>query len=144
MANDDESLGNALGTAVTLDILDNDVPLDERPFAPATVQILGTDAPGDSLLVENEGTWSVDETTGAITFTPLEGFPGNPTPIQYRVADSQEETSNPATVTITYEGAAVLSLLKEVADAPSPINLGSLITYRITATNTGAQVLSGS
>ncbi|WP_296699811.1 SdrD B-like domain-containing protein [Thiocapsa sp. UBA6158] len=143
VANDDESLGNALGTAVTLDILDNDVPLDERPFAPATVQILGTDAPGDSLLVENEGTWSVDETTGAITFTPLEGFPGNPTPIQYRVADSQEETSNPATVTITYEGAAVLSLLKEVADAPSPINLGSLITYRITATNTGAQVLSG-
>jgi hypothetical protein len=40
--------------------------------------------------------------TGDITFTPQSGFTGDPTPISYTVEDAEGNTSNPATVTITY------------------------------------------
>nr|WP_265090128.1 hypothetical protein [Psychrobacter fjordensis] len=39
-------------------------------------------------MVAGEGTWSVDGTTGAITFTPEAGFTGDPTPISYTVDDN--------------------------------------------------------
>ncbi|WP_406947844.1 Ig-like domain-containing protein [Psychrobacter fjordensis] len=45
-------------------------------------------ADGKSVIVAGEGTWSVDGTTGAITFTPEAGFTGDPTPISYTVDDN--------------------------------------------------------
>ena len=41
---------------------------------PTTVQIVGTTNPGDPLVVPGEGTWTVNPTTGAITFTPDQGL----------------------------------------------------------------------
>ncbi|WP_344789678.1 hypothetical protein, partial [Postechiella marina] len=63
-----------------------------------------TDANGDvtSFAVPNEGSWSVDETTGAITFTPLATFTNDPTVISYNVEDNDGNVSNDATVTIDY------------------------------------------
>ncbi|MFN2284608.1 MAG: Ig-like domain-containing protein, partial [Anaerolineae bacterium] len=102
VANDDASLGNPVGNAATVDVLLNDTAAVSRTLNPASVQITGTANPGDSLVVLGEGTWSVNTTTGAITFTPEAGFEGNPTPIMYTVADDQGNTSDPAIVTITY------------------------------------------
>ncbi len=42
------------------------------------MQIVGTTNPGDDLDVAGEGTWSVDGTTGEITFTPQAGFTDDP------------------------------------------------------------------
>ena len=56
----------------------------------------------DTLEIPNEGTWSVDRENGTVTFTPLDSFTGNPTPISYRVSDTTKEQSLPATVTIIY------------------------------------------
>jgi len=42
-----------------------------------------------TLTVPNEGVWSVDPATGAITFTPNDGFIGDPTAISYTVEDTQ-------------------------------------------------------
>jgi CshA-type fibril repeat protein len=53
------------------------------------VQIVGTDNPGEELVVPGEGTWTVTPTTGAITFTPETGFTGDPTPIEYTVQDAR-------------------------------------------------------
>src|SRR4029434_5868007 len=100
VASNDSSSGNATGTAVTVPVLSNDTSGDTP--VPSTVQIVGTPAPGVSLVVPDQGTWSVNTTTGAITFTPAPGFTGDPTPIQYTVQDNDGNTSNAATVAIDY------------------------------------------
>ncbi|MEL0653354.1 hypothetical protein V6246_18175, partial [Algibacter sp. TI.3.09] len=72
--------------------------------APVGATSIVTDANGDitSFAVPNEGTWSVDETTGVITFTPLTTFTEDPTVISYNVEDNDGNQSNDATVTIDY------------------------------------------
>ena len=94
------------GKNVTVDVLANDVE-GSYSFNPATVQI--TSIPegatlsddGKTLTVPNEGVWSVDPETGAITFTPKEGFTGDPTPISYSVQDTQGNESS-AEVEVDY------------------------------------------
>jgi Leucine-rich repeat (LRR) protein len=49
----------------------------------ATLKIVGTDRAGDSLFVENEGKWKIEE--DSIIFTPIEDFKGTPTPISYTI-----------------------------------------------------------
>ncbi|WP_344789462.1 DUF7507 domain-containing protein, partial [Postechiella marina] len=115
VAEDDSSLGNVAG-AVTIDPLiangggvdaDSDGTIDPTTVslvAPTNATSIVTDANGDvtSFAVPNEGSWSVDETTGAITFTPLATFTNDPTVISYNVEDNDGNVSNDATVTITY------------------------------------------
>ncbi len=100
VAGDDSSTGNTTNTAVKVDVTSNDTSGDT--VDPATVQIVGTTNPGDDLVVAGEGIWSVDGTTGEITFTPQAGFTGDPTDITYTVDDGEGNTSNAATVSIDY------------------------------------------
>ena len=96
----DESLGNVLGAAVTIDVLGNDPGLN---IDPTTVMILDADGnPVTELVVPGEGTWSVDPVTGAITFTPEPGFQGDPTPVDYIASDVLGASIAPQSVTITY------------------------------------------
>ena len=99
-ATNDSSFGNAIGTAVTLAVVGNDLGGDTAN--PTTVKIHGTTNPGDPLVVPGQGTWSVNSTTGAITFTPQTGFTGDPQPIRYTVKDYQGNDSNAAVVTVDY------------------------------------------
>jgi|GEM_PF-5890284 len=101
IAVDDGSSGLPAGTPVTLDVLGNDSDPDGS-LDPTSVQIVGTAAPGQSLTVAGEGVWSVDPVSGAITFTPAADFVGDPSPIQYTVADNLGLRSDPATVSIDY------------------------------------------
>ncbi|MBK8492588.1 MAG: hypothetical protein IPL49_17285 [Saprospirales bacterium] len=101
VATDDVSTGNVTNTPVTVDVLANDLTGDI--VDPTTVQIVGTANPGDPLTVPGEGTWTVNPTTGAITFTPQPGFTADPTDITYTVKDGEGNTSNPATVHIDYD-----------------------------------------
>ena len=89
------------GSPVTLSVLGNDGDTGVI-LNPASVQIVGTTTAGAPLDVPNEGTWTVNTTTGAITFTPLSTFTGNPTPIQYTAKDTGGLESNVTSVTITY------------------------------------------
>ncbi|MGL5253291.1 MAG: Ig-like domain-containing protein, partial [Moraxella sp.] len=68
---------------------------------PTSVQIVGS-TDGKTLVVNGEGTWTVDPVTGSITFKPEASFKGDPTPISYTVKDSTGLVSNKATVTIDY------------------------------------------
>ena len=56
-----------------------------------------------TLTVAGEGTWSVDTSNGQVTFTPEQGFTGDPTPVHYTVKDTTGLTSNQATITVDYE-----------------------------------------
>ena len=101
-ASDDNSTGNATGTAVTIDPLGNDNDPDGT-LDPTSVMLLDPSGnPVTNLSVPGEGAWTVDPTTGAITFTPESGFIGDPTPITYTVDDNEGNTSNAATVTVDY------------------------------------------
>jgi large repetitive protein len=100
VASNDSSSGHTTGTAVAVNVLTNDTTGDTP--VPSTVQIVGTAGPGQPLTVTGQGEWTVNTTTGAITFTPQSGYTGDPTPIQYTVKDNDGNTSNAATVTVDY------------------------------------------
>jgi large repetitive protein len=99
---DDISEANVPGTPVTITILGND-QLVSGQFDPRSITILGTSGPGQPLVVPGQGTWTVDLDNGTITFTPEDGFIGNPTPIQYVITDSTGRVLEPASVIVTYE-----------------------------------------
>lgn len=101
IAVDDNAVNPVVGNDTVVDVLASDSDLDGS-LVPATVQILGTTNPGDPLVVNGEGEWTVDLVTGSITFDPLDTFTSDPTPIQYTVDDDAGNTSNPAAVNIDY------------------------------------------
>jgi len=139
VATDDSSVDNTIGDPVTVDVLANDT--DGDVVDPTTVQIVGTTNPGDPLVVEGEGTWTVNTTTGAITFTPCVdldpgcpagGFTGDPTDITYTVDDVEDNTSAPATVSVDYAQPPVA-----VDDEdPTPNDPGTVGTVVATANDT--------
>lgn len=72
---------------------------------PTTVRILGTDekSDGKTLTVDGQGTWRVDAKTGEFFFTPVAGFVGDPTPIQYTANGvNGAEPVGPALVSVFY------------------------------------------
>jgi LruC domain-containing protein len=97
----DDSISGTAGQPVTLDVLKNDVK-GSADLVPSTVQITGTNTAGASLTVKKQGVWSVNQTTGAITFTPEANFTSSPDPIQYSVKDQNGIASNLATVKVSY------------------------------------------
>ncbi|TPN82334.1 PKD domain-containing protein [Aquimarina algicola] len=111
VAVDDSNTGNTPGTTVNQSITANDNDPDGL-IDPDTVNltvpvgalntvtdingnIIGFDVPG-------EGTWSYNRITGLLSFTPEDGFTGNPTDITYTVRDDDGNVSNLATVTVGY------------------------------------------
>ncbi len=120
----DDSVSGLPGRPVTINVLGNDSDPDNN-LDPTTVKIVGTANPGDPLVVPGEGTWSVNITTGEITFTPIAGFTGSPTPINYTVKDTLGLESPAAKVTVNVP--SVIGLL----NSPIANNLlgasGSLI-----------------
>ena len=109
---------------VTIDPLGNDRGDDN--LDPTSVVLTGTDAPagsvlsanGKSLSVPNEGDWTVNETTGLVTFTPAATFSGTPTPAAYTVSDVLGRASNEATLSVT-----VLPPAEIVAANDGPITM---------------------
>ena len=81
------------GDSVTINVLAND-STGTYSFDISTVRITtDTDGAvvsddGKTITVTGEGVWRVDLATGAISFTPEEGFVGDPTAISYSVQDS--------------------------------------------------------
>lgn len=84
------------GLSKTINVLSNDTSGDSVVASTLRFNINN----GTSLTLAGEGTWVINTTTGTITFTPDNGFSGNPTPIVYRVADA-DGYYDTATVTLT-------------------------------------------
>ena len=56
-----------------------------------------------TLKVAGEGTWEV-LADGKVRFTTDNGFTGNPKAVQYVVSDADKNESEPASITVTYDG----------------------------------------
>ncbi|MBP6385516.1 MAG: hypothetical protein KA313_02490 [Pseudarcicella sp.] len=87
-----------------INVLGDDIAASGKSLT--SVSIVGgtsPDAEGDNLtkVVPGEGTWTVNPTSGEITFTHESGFRGNPTPIEYTFRDLEGNVSNVATITLT-------------------------------------------
>ena len=140
VASGDDSLGNPVGEPVTLDVAANDTAATGRVLDPASVTLVDADGTPVTapLVVAGEGTWSVDPTTGAISFAPQTGFEGDPTPVRYTIADDQGNVSDPATVSVGYLRLPSIAITKtsDVADDVLPL-VGADIIYTITVENTG-------
>ncbi len=94
---DDVSQNNVIGDPVTVDPLAN----DSGDVDPTTVQLWDGLAWVTSVTVAGEGVWTVDPVSGAVTFTPEVGFEGDPTAIDYQVADFSGDLVS-ATITVDY------------------------------------------
>ena len=123
---------------VTINPLANDT--GPNPLDPTTVTLTGTGAPSGSTLapdrktltVPGEGEWTVDPSTGIVTFTPESGFSGSPTPATYVVSDVMGLTSNEAILSVT-----VLASIEITANNDGPIALNGAI-----GGTTGISILS--
>ncbi|MGE6475231.1 Ig-like domain-containing protein, partial [Psychrobacter sp. NPDC078631] len=102
VAEDDTAQGET-GQSVTIDVVANDSD-SENDLDPTTVKLIDP-VTGDevtNLVIDGEGEWSVDATTGEVTFTPETGFTADPTPVNYIVSDQSGEKSNEASITVDY------------------------------------------
>jgi len=125
------NLGNSVSEdgSISIAVLGNDSDSDGT-LNPASVQITGTINPGDSLVVVGQGTWSVNTSTGAISFTPLPNYTGPVTSITYSVADNDGLRSNTATVDMIMANPNI-----DAPDANVTFGTSTLITTTINATN---------
>ena len=134
-ADDSSITGNDIGDAVSIDILANDRREDGSIVVADDVNVTLVAPEGGmvnkdgSVTVPGEGTWTYNKDTGIVTFSPLEGFIGNPKPIRYLLTEiATGLQSSPATVTVAY-------------DAVAPVTLNAVDDGHIVITHYGANVI---
>jgi CshA-type fibril repeat protein len=108
VAVDDNKTSSTVGDPISLNVLENDTD-SENDINISSVSIIGADD-NQELLVEDEGIWLVNLLTGEITFTPADGFKGNPIAIKYTVADRSGQVSNEATIRVYYPQTAPIGV----------------------------------
>ncbi|MFT4187150.1 MAG: hypothetical protein QM621_01055, partial [Aeromicrobium sp.] len=93
-------------TSVTVDVLAND-SVDGVVLDPTSVRLVdpGTGALVDEVVVSGVGVWSVDTTTGAVTFTPVPNYVGEVPAVSYVVTGDDGATYT-ADVSVEALGAA--------------------------------------
>ncbi|WP_441328177.1 DUF7507 domain-containing protein, partial [Loktanella sp. D2R18] len=150
VANNDLVEDQTPGAAVEdIDILGNDTvgdtALDTSTVVFTTTGVSGATlaTDGKTLTVLDEGEWTVNS-DGTVTFTPEIGYTGDPTPVSYTVDDEDGDTSNEATVTVTYtDPEPAIELVQTVTGVEDTNgdgifgNAGDTILYEYTAENTG-------
>ncbi|MCG8796702.1 hypothetical protein, partial [Tenacibaculum finnmarkense] len=108
IATNDSSTGNTPGDDATVKLLDNDKLSDGTEITDPSTQVtidLDPTTPGvqNTLVVPNEGTWTVDPATGILTFNPEDGFTQTPTDISYELTETSTGLSDIATVKAGYD-----------------------------------------
>jgi len=108
-SSDDSSTHNTIGDSVQIDILENDTLNNGAAVVADDVNVTlivptgGTMNADGSVTIPGEGIWEYHPATGILTFSPSDGFAGNPAPIEYVITDLNTGlTGEPATVTVTY------------------------------------------
>ena len=108
-ANDDSSLGNAVGTNATVNLLTND-QLSDGSQATTTNTTVTLIDPATGLATATckcgnhswSGVYTYNPATGVLTFDPNVGFTTDPTPISYTLTEVLTGLKDNAKVTVTY------------------------------------------
>ena len=99
-AESDRSFGNEIGAPVSISVLNND------SYAGAVaplVKLLGATDEDGRLFVDGEGVWDV-RAENIVHFVPVQGFMGDPTPVDYVITSSNVAVSNSAAIYVDYLG----------------------------------------
>jgi uncharacterized repeat protein (TIGR01451 family) len=97
----DDTAHAAFGHQIEAPVLANDLAGEaSAPLDAFSVVLVKADNTTAKTVTTADGSYSVDATSGAITFTPANGFTGQASPIRYRVADLNGTTTT-ATLTVT-------------------------------------------
>ena len=76
-------------SSVVIDVVSGDTDAEDGVPLASSVQIVNAnDSTGRVKTVAGQGVWTVNATTGAITFAPTANYAGPVTPISYTIADS--------------------------------------------------------
>lgn len=100
----DDAIFYTPGSSITIDVPFNDVVGDLVDVQTVVLQLPSTASSfstSTSMFVSGEGHWNVNSITGAVTFTPVAGFYGDPTPVNYTINDFQGNISNLALITLS-------------------------------------------
>jgi len=127
----DDTYNATTGENITIDIVNNDsggtFTLDATTVTliepTGATEVVTVDGDIIGFVVPGEGTWSVDETTGEVTFSPEDGYVGDPTPIEYTIEDEQ---GNPTTSEITINYPPVANNDNTTADTDETVTLDVL------------------
>ncbi|NEP94018.1 MAG: tandem-95 repeat protein, partial [Okeania sp. SIO2G4] len=132
----DNSSTTVAGQPVTFNITDDDSD-PETTIDTTTVDLNPNTPEQDTTFTQpGEGTYTVDN-EGNLTFTPVEGFTGQTTPISYTVQDSSGAVSNSANISIDVTELGILDddsattvidtpVTLNIADNDTPIDLDSI------------------
>lgn len=135
IANDDVVSIKSGATSNTIPVLANDSPTSAKSFTNNSIKICAAGTTSGcnltSLNVSGQGTFGVNTSTGAITFTPVAGFAGPVDAVVYQINDNDPVTVN-ATLRVT-----VVPPPTAVADTLSG-NLLAPITVNLTTNDTSA------
>jgi gliding motility-associated-like protein len=100
VASDDTATGTE-NTALAISILTNDSDVDNA-LDPASIDLVPGTPTIESTLTVPEGTFSVNTTTGLVTFTPVASYFGTVT-ASYKVKDIAGGASNTVTIKVTID-----------------------------------------
>ena len=107
-ADDDSSTGHTVGTEVAVAILDGDTLGNGDAATPSDVSITlqiptsGVLNADGSVTVAGEGRWRYHTVTGILTFSPVNAFVGNPSPITYVLTEISTGLGDRAVVSVRY------------------------------------------
>ena len=89
---------------VTVDValLGNDAAGTDATLVAGSVRLQdpADDAWKTTVTIAGEGTWTVDTTTGGVSFNPVPTFTGTTTALRYRVADSDDNVAASTVVVV--------------------------------------------
>jgi len=113
----------AANTPVTFNPLTNDSANGTATLTPSSVRLVGAGGSLVTTLTNVDGTYTVNTTTGAITFTPAVGFIGTAAPVTYSVADSNGASATATiTSTVTNNSAALPDNVTVSSSTPTTFN----------------------
>ncbi|CAA6819149.1 MAG: internalin, putative [uncultured Sulfurovum sp.] len=117
------------GEVSTINVQSNDTGTDL--IANSTRLLDDEGKAATTLYVEGKGTWLVDTTTGAILFDPDDVCEGTVS-VKYVIADKCGNQSNPATVTVSFDGTCESTQSSDSGDALG--NISMLLLALLTGT----------
>ncbi|MGL5828903.1 MAG: Ig-like domain-containing protein, partial [Angustibacter sp.] len=136
----DDAKTTPADTTVTVPVLANDTPGSAgAALVPGSVKLLNpsTGGYGSTLTISGVGVYTVDPSTGAVTFDPEPAFTGVAPAVTYQVSDSNG-TPVTALLTITVSAAALAVPLPDLVTTPQ----GKPVTFDPLANDTpGAKPL---
>jgi gliding motility-associated-like protein len=130
----DSSNNNSPGEEVSVSILANDNLSDGSPALTKNTEVAlidpTTSVPSTQpniVIVEKQGTWLYNTSSGLLTFTPEKGFTSDPDPITYRLTEILTGLSDNAEVSIYYNKKQPFAENDSSLDNP----MGSMVTIGI-------------